>query len=138
MQGFYTKGYGNLRPEQFLKNLSDKNVPLVIDVRFKPTAWCAAFTLHQDPRKGIRGLLAGVNIEYLWIKELGNQFKGNPNWADLYRLYLLEKGDQFIGRFRKISSPFCLLCAEIDPKMCHRRILSDFLVTKDFKLLGHL
>ncbi|MFA5863516.1 MAG: DUF488 family protein [Phycisphaerae bacterium] len=71
-------------------------------------------------------------LQYISFVELGNIFLDFEDWPERYRQLLDKAGDLLTERLLKVPSPYCLLCAEKNPEQCHRKLISDYLVQKDY------
>ena len=132
---FYTIGYGNRTPAEFVSALQAHGVSTVVDVRFRPgRARLNCYAKAKTPDKRIEKLLTAVGIKYESFVELGNPFLDVEAWAEPYRRRLETDGPKLTERLVRlvgsgeIAQPFCLLCAEKQPQDCHRTILADWLV----------
>ena len=82
--------------------------------------------------KGIEMLLAGSNIAYESLPELGNQFPDDEfsgDWQIRYQALLAAAGPLLMIRSdARLNSahglPLCLMCAERDPCRCHRMLIA--------------
>lgn len=138
-KSFFSIGYGGRDPHEFLETLQLNGVKIVVDVRLLPSrAYSGSYKLAKDPSKGIEGLLAGGGIHYISVTKLGNKFMNEHDWPERYRKLLEKSCDSLVAELYELNAPFCLLCAEKDPDKCHRKLISDYLVERGFKLLGHL
>ena len=129
---FYTAGYGNKRPEEFFDLLKEAGVSTLIDVREKPSGWSSSYRLTKKSKTGIVGELTKRNIGYVWIHELGNQFRKCEDWRSLYSDYLDSIWDEFYKKLISINSPACLMCGCAKVEVCHRGV-----ITKKLDVLGY-
>lgn len=100
---FYTIGYGNLRWGEFVKRIDGKGK--VIDVRKYP----------QSGRLEFRGYRLAAKIGYIWLGDvLGGkaEYSSSPDF-DISELRILSAG--------------ILMCAELDPRRCHRTLIAECL-----------
>ena len=130
----FTIGYGGRSPEEFLNILSRNGVRTVADVRLMPNrAYLGVFAKAKTPEKGIEGLLAHSGIRYVSLTELGNPFKDEPNWKELYRDHLGKKGESLLTRMKDLEEPFCLLCSEKGVNECHRLQVAEMLESRGYQ-----
>ena len=129
----YTIGYGGRLPRDFVTRLQSTGIPLVVDVRLRPDrASMGAYVRARTPDKGIQGLLAGANIAYMSIVELGNVFIDCENWLERYQRLWEQAGDVLAARLWQIPMPFCLMCAERCAMACHRQVIAAYLARRGY------
>lgn len=132
---FYTIGYGNRTPQEFVDLLKQKGVKVIVDVRFRPDhARIASYRKAKSPDKGIQKLLATAEIDYFSVVELGNPFMEYADWKERYQEHLEKNGDTLIEPLQSIASPYCLMCAEKSPSKCHRFLIAEYLVNKGYEV----
>ena len=135
MNKFFTIGYGNRTPAEFINALQAHGVKTVVDVRIRPDrARLGCYVKAKTPDKGIAKLLAAAGINYQSFPELGNPFRDVEDWVEPFcRLFesdgskLTERLVRLVGT-GEIVQPLCLLCAEKKPQDCHRTLVADWLV----------
>jgi uncharacterized protein (DUF488 family) len=141
----FTVGHSNLSFEQFLSLLREFGVCLIADVRRYPSSRKFPH-FNQD---ALCKLLAVENIEYLWLEALGgrrhsgkNHKSPNTGLKSLgfrnYADYMAT--DEFHTAVQKLLSiatitRTAIMCAEKFYWKCHRRLLSDYLVTQGIKVI---
>jgi uncharacterized protein (DUF488 family) len=139
----YTIGYGGRKPEDFLGLLRAKGVRAVVDVRLRPdSAYTPFYAKAKTPKKApggkpkacIERTLAGAEIQYFSLVELGNLFDGLPDWQERYKQVLDAAGDLLTERLSGVPEPFCLLCVEKLVAKCHRRLIAEFLAAKGHQI----
>jgi uncharacterized protein (DUF488 family) len=124
----FTIGYGGRTPTDFVAMLQEHGVAALVDVRIDPRhAHLGSFVLAKSPDKGIQRILSEAGISYVSIPELGNHFRGHEDWKERYERWIRSNADVELRRLAGIPEPFCLLCAEKDPKNCHRQSIADVL-----------
>jgi uncharacterized protein (DUF488 family) len=132
---FYTIGYGGRKPQEFLDLLKQKGVKVIIDVRLRPDhSSMGSYAKAKSHDKGIQKLLATVGIEYISVLELGNIFLEYAEWRERYRDLLEKAGNLLTQCLEKVSTPFCLMCAEKSPAECHRSLIAEYLVSKGYEV----
>jgi len=144
----YTLGYGGLGVEYFTKLLKELSVDVVVDVR----RWCASRRVPEFSGNALRSLLSSLGISYLWVPELGGYRRFGVDVEDLgigrcfrsegfraYATYVLHSSiaREALARLEEVCRSYrvLLLCRERIPARCHRKILSDWLLFKGFRVL---
>jgi uncharacterized protein (DUF488 family) len=128
----FTIGFAKKNAEEFFTKLKKANIKTLIDIRLNNISQLAGFTKKNDLEYFLREI-CGINYIYRpeWAPTkdiLDNYKKKNISWqeyADKYNNLLLE---------RKITNDIdlnelnmaCLLCSELTPDKCHRKLLSEY------------
>jgi uncharacterized protein (DUF488 family) len=122
----YTIGHSNHAWPKFLDLLAQHHIALVVDTRGQPFS---RFN-PQFNRERLKESLAGSEIDYLWLGDrlsgrprdpalMGRD--GKPDWA---RVSSSPGFLQGIGQVASLAEKrVAVLCAEEDPRRCHRRFL---------------
>lgn len=135
----YTIGYGNRKIDTFIDLLLKYQVDTLADVRSRP------FSRFQPDfkKEKLKAHLAGKGIDYVF---LGNELGGRPENEACYTRgkvdYQKVKEQPFykagIGQLVKLydsGKVMALMCAELDPNRCHRKLLlGDSLRNMGFRL----
>lgn len=122
----YTIGHSNHAWPKFLDLLTQHRIAFVVDTRGQPFS---RFN-PQFNRERLKELLAAGEIDYLWLGDRlsGRQQDpalmgpdGKPDWARV------SASPAFIDGIAQVASlaakKVAVLCAEEDPRRCHRRFL---------------
>ncbi|MEM1735343.1 MAG: DUF488 family protein [Desulfurococcaceae archaeon] len=144
----YTLGYGGRSLEEFIEILKHYGVEVVIDVR----RWNSSMKLPVFNGSNLETILRSLGLTYMWMPDLGGFRKFNVDVEDYglatcfesdgfraYATYIIMKMDvkPLLHMLLEVSSKrtIVLMCRERIPWFCHRKILSDYLVAKGFKVL---
>ena len=126
----FTIGFKGKSAEEFFEILKENGVVTVIDVRLNNSSQFAGFTKVTH----LPYLLKEIGgIEYLHLKILAPtpELRQEKNWEIYQKKFnaLLEK--------RKVENSLwnkellaCLLCSEVKPDHCHRRLIAEYLKDK--------
>lgn len=141
-----TVGHGRLPGEELARLVAGAGAAELVDVRRTPFS-------RRNPqfnRDRLAAVLGDAGVAYRWWEGLGGRretLPGSPNTgvtpADL-RGYADHLGTA-AGRAalaelarRARATPLAIMCAEGDPRRCHRRLLADALVAVEGVDVVHL
>lgn len=141
----FTIGHSILPFEQFVSLLKEHEIGLVADVRRYPSS--RKFPHFNRPV--FSELLAAENIDYLWLESLGGRRHtekdsksvnvglksiGFRNYADYM---ITEEFRRAIDELLTLAaqSRTTIMCAEKLYWRCHRRLLSDYLVSQGIEVI---
>lgn len=139
----YTIGHSNLDLEAFLERLRSFCIELVADVRQYPGS--RAFPHFGKER--LSAALREAGIEYRHMPALGGRRRPiadspNTGWdVEAFRAYadyawtpaFREALDELVAMAREKRT--AILCAEAVPWRCHRRIVSDYLLSRGIEVV---
>jgi uncharacterized protein (DUF488 family) len=134
----YSVGHGRRPVDAFLELLQPPGIRRVVDVRAMP----ASRRNPQFNKAALESALANDGIEYVWRgAELGGLRTPRPDsrhvalrndalrgYADHTETDEFADGLDWLLRSAD-ETPTAFMCAESDWRRCHRRILSDTIVT---------
>jgi uncharacterized protein (DUF488 family) len=141
----YTIGHSSLSFEQFVSLLKEFGIFLVADIRRYPSSR----KFPHFNRQVLCKLLAVENIDYLWLEALGGhrhteendkslnmalKSPGFRNYADYMATDEFRRAVQELLSAAEISRT-AVMCAEKLYWKCHRRLLSDYLVTQGIEVI---
>jgi len=136
----YTIGYGNNKPDDFIARLKANGIRDVFDVRRQ---FSKARIYTYRPGVPMNLLMASNGISYVHCHYLGNE----EDSLEEYTSWLHSNfGQRMLFRFTTVMNSTCkvlhksrmqdfvpcLLCAELDPEKCHRKIVAEAL-SSEFK-----
>lgn len=144
----YTIGYGGRKLAEFFKLLELYRIKVIIDVR----RWTISRKIPEFSSVNLARVLSEHGYEYYWIPELGGYRRFNIDVKDYgvagcfksegfraYATYITMKPEikPHLEKLVKIvsSKTTTLICRERIPWLCHRKILSDYLVARGFRVL---
>ena len=123
----YTLGHSRHPIERFLDLVLGHGIALVIDTRGRPYSRFNPQFNHER----LRAALGDKGVDYQWS---GDRLSGRPEdrsfydsdgrvlWDRLSRSSMVKDGLDEVVR-EAARRPTALLCAEEDPRRCHRRFL---------------
>ncbi|MEZ0289824.1 MAG: DUF488 family protein [Sulfolobales archaeon] len=144
----YTLGYDGRSLGEFLSLLEKFGVESVIDIR----RWVVSRRRLEFSGESLRRSLLERGFEYHWFPELGGYRRFGVDIEDLglakcfvsegfraYATYIMSSCEirSVLERVLSIVSTrrSVLICREKYPWRCHRKILSDYLVVRGFRVL---
>lgn len=136
----YTAGFTKWLAEDFFEKLNALNINKLIDIRLRPNSQLSGFTREVNFSYFLKKL---SHVEYEHhinlapTKELLNRRrKNNLSWQEFESEYLnLITEDILEYCFNEISKQNILfLCSESEPQFCHRRVLTDKLLSLNSEL----
>jgi len=132
---FFTVGYEQSEPEQFLRRLQSNGVELIVDVRDVPLSRKRGFSKNQ-----LQALLAEGDIEYLHLKPLGapkeirDPLRAGGSWWEYVKGYelVLRAQQAEVENLCRLAAQkrICLLCFERNPAECHRSLIARRMETR--------
>ena len=145
MQRIFTIGHSNLPFEQFVSLLKEHEIRLLADIRHYPSSR----KFPHFNRQTLRELLAAENIGYLWFESLGGR-RHTPkdiksvntglrsiafrSYADYMATDEFRRG---VDKLLAAAAQSCtaIMCAEKLYWRCHRRLVSDYLVSQGIEVV---
>jgi uncharacterized protein (DUF488 family) len=140
----WTIGHSNRELQEFLRVLASHQIEAIADVRRFP----GSRRYPQFGREALQESLQHEGIVYRHFPELGGRrtspLEGSPNKAwkvDAFRAYAdYMLTEEFAAPFKELMTlaetlRTALMCAEILPWRCHRRLLADRFLTLDWEVL---
>jgi uncharacterized protein (DUF488 family) len=141
----FTVGHSNLSFERFVSLLKEFEIGLVADIRHYPSSR----KFPHFNRQTLRELLAAENIDYLWLESLGGRRHTGKDVKSVntglrsiaFRSYAdFMATDEFrrgVDELLKVAaqSRTTVMCAEKLYWRCHRRLLSDYLVSRGIEVV---
>ncbi|QIW23609.1 DUF488 domain-containing protein [Sulfolobus sp. S-194] len=144
----YTIGHSNRSIGEFLEILKVFKIQVLVDIR----RWPKSRKYPHFNYESLRDTLLGYGIEYVWEKRLGGYRKFGKDVKDeglgkcfksegfrAYSTYILRSKEakealEIIDEMAK-KKTVVIMCAEILPWNCHRKIVSDWFMVKGYEVI---
>jgi uncharacterized protein (DUF488 family) len=138
----HTIGHSTRTIETFVSLLRTHGVELLVDVR----RWPASRRYPHFHREALAAALSSKGIEYIWRGDLGGFRKPLPDsqntaWrVGAFRAYAdFMLTPEFERIMRDIEGPVtrkrsAIMCAEAVPWRCHRQLLADAFLVRDWSV----
>lgn len=132
----FTMGFTQKSAEQFFDILIKSGVKTVIDTRLNNVSQLAGFTKKNDLKYFLKQV---GGIDYVHIldlaptKDILDEYKKNKgDWGVYEQKFLKLISDRQIEKkvTPELLNHGCLLCSEVKPHNCHRRLVADYLSKK--------
>ena len=129
----FTIGFAGTSAQDFFGKLQQAGVRRVVDIRLNNVSQLAGFTKKRDLPFFLRAI---VGIEYAHVldlaptKEILDDYKKKRiDWAQYERSYgqILQERRPADRLAPAEFDHACLLCSEVDPRRCHRRLAAEYL-----------
>jgi uncharacterized protein (DUF488 family) len=132
----FTMGFTQKSAEQFFEILIKSGVKTVIDTRLNNVSQLAGFTKKNDLKYFLKQF---GGIDYVHIldlaptKDILDEYKKNKgDWEVYEQKFLRLISDRQIEKkvTPELLNHGCLLCSEVKPHNCHRRLVAEYLSRK--------
>ena len=133
MRKIFTIGFTKMTAEEFFTLLERSGVKLVVDVRLSVKSQLLGFTKYPDIKYFLRNL-SGIDYfhdpVFAPTEPLFNRYKKNYiTWREYERefaeLMAERNADEYILKNYAARENICLLCTEVSPENCHRRLVAE-------------
>jgi len=128
----YTIGYGDRALEEFISILHESNITHLIDIRRYPHSW-----MEEYDKESLQVILPKNGIAYVHCAGVGgmressyNEYMGTEEFRSSF-----SKLVEFIMVANENNGNPVLMCAEKNPKNCHRRYLAQQLELVGVKIV---
>ena len=138
----HTIGHSTRTSETFIELLNTHRIDLLVDVR----RWPMSKRYPHFNRETLAASLRENSIDYLWRGDLGGFRKPAPDsvntaWrVGAFRAYadfmLTAEFEQIMTEMEPIATErrIALMCAEAVPWRCHRQLLADAFLVRNWKI----
>jgi uncharacterized protein (DUF488 family) len=129
----YTIGFTQKSAQQFFTCLRDNGVQQLIDIRINPNGQLSGFARQEDLPYFLYELAGRCRYLYLPVlaptKEMLKDYREDGNWVRYVSRFeaLMDERNIPVGLDRSVfeSATGCLLCSELSPDQCHRRLVAE-------------
>ena len=145
MRRIFTIGFTRKTAEEFFETLKDNGVTKIIDVRLNNTSQILGFSKYPDIEYFTRKILKGEYFHdrrFAPSEKILVRYKKNViGWDDYEKefaeLMKYRDIDTYIADKYRDQENYCLLCAEVSPENCHRRLVAEKIrdVLEDVKII---
>lgn len=136
----YTIGFTKKSAEEFFETLRNSGAKHLLDIRLNNKSQLTGFTKRDDLPYFLKRL---VNMEYHEVpilapkKSILEGYRKTGDWATYEQEYLelmrQRRAEKYIASVL-FEEGVVLLCSEVEPTHCHRRLAAEYLVqTKQIK-----
>lgn len=130
----FTIGFAQKPASAFFGGLKDHGVRRLMDVRLNNKSQLAGFTKQGDLEYFLRELCSATYVHEPLLAPTSDMLKAyrakQLDWQEYDRLYLKLIGDRHVeDRIERqgFETPTVLLCSELKPDRCHRRLAVEYL-----------
>jgi uncharacterized protein (DUF488 family) len=132
----FTIGFTGKTAEEFFQKLRVAGVRRVVDVRLNNVSQLSGFTKKKDLEYFLR-VIGGIKYDHdVSLAPTQGILKDYQNkridWAQYERYFnqLLQEREPSMRLRREDFDRSCLLCSEVEPKHCHRRLVAEYFQRK--------
>lgn len=133
MRKIFTIGSARKTAEEFFTLLEENGVKKIIDVRLFNRSQLLGFTKYPDIEYFLRNL-SGIDyvhdLQFAPSEMILDSYKKKYiNWQDYEEAFAARMKTQNIDEYIKKNyaehESYCLMCTEISPQYCHRRLVAE-------------
>lgn len=133
-QALFTIGYEGKSIEYFINCLIKNDIRLLCDIRKNPLSRKFGFSKSK-----LKHVTQTIGIKYVHIPELGiesdkrNSLRTKEDYRNLFAEYenSLKSRKIFLDDIYNLiqqNDRVALMCFELDPEMCHRHVVRDYII----------
>ncbi|MBQ3433577.1 MAG: DUF488 domain-containing protein [Selenomonadaceae bacterium] len=133
MRKIFTIGFTKLTAEEFFTCLERSRVNRVVDVRLYNTSQLLGFSKFPDIKYFLRNL-SGIDyvhdLQFAPTERIFDSYKKKYiTWEDYEEAFAAlmrsRNIEDYIRKNYADAEDYCLLCAEVSPENCHRRLVAE-------------
>lgn len=127
----YTVGHSSRSFEEFLEILEAYGIGVIVDVRRFPKSRRVPWTESSI----LKRLLGDRGIEYIWLGDLLGGFRSGGYTKYMETREYMEGVERLVRLIEGSLKPVALMCRERLWFKCHRRFISNTLVSRGYKVV---
>ena len=133
MRKIFTIGFTKRTAEEFFTCLERSRVNRVVDVRLYNTSQLLGFSKFPDIKYFLRNL-SGIDyvhdLQFAPTERIFDSYKKKYiTWEDYEEAFAAlmrsRNIEDYIRKNYADAEDYCLLCAEVSPENCHRRLVAE-------------
>ena len=133
MRKIFTIGFTRVTAEEFFTCLKRNHVKKVVDVRLYNTSQLLGFSKYPDIEYFLRELSGAEyfhDLQFAPSEIILDSYKKNYiNWEEYEEAFAalmqVRDIDEYILKNYADADNICLLCTEVSPENCHRRLVAE-------------
>ena len=133
MRKIFTIGFTRKTAEEFFETLKAEGVTKIIDVRLNNTSQLLGFSKYPDIEYLTREILKGEYFhdrhfapsEKIFVRYKKNVIDWEGYEKEFADLMTYRDIDNYIADNYSKEENICLLCTEVSPENCHRRLVAE-------------
>lgn len=137
MRKIFTIGFTKLTAEEFFTCLEVNRVKRIVDVRLYNSSQLLGFSKYPDIQFFLRRI---AGIEYFHdlyfapseriLESYKKKYITWENYEEAFAALMETRDiDDYIRKNYSTEENFCLLCTEVSPENCHRRLVAERIAT---------
>lgn len=133
MRKIFTIGFTKMTAEEFFTCLERSRVKKVVDVRFYNTSQLLGFTKYPDIEFFLRSISGIDYIHDLYfapserlLESYKKKFITWEEYEEAFAALMAARDiDDYIRKNYADEENYCLMCTEVSPENCHRRLVAE-------------
>ena len=133
MRKIFTIGFTKMTAEEFFTCLERNRVKRIVDVRLYNTSQLLAFSKYPDIEFFLRNL-SGIDyvhdLQFAPSEKILESYKKKyitwEEYEEAFAALMATRDiDKYILKNYANAENYCLLCTEVSPENCHRRLVAE-------------
>ena len=133
MRKIFTIGFTKMTAEEFFTQLEKNHVERVVDVRLNNTSQLSGFSKYPDIEYFLRNI-SGIDyfhdLQFAPSEKILESYKKKyitwEEYEEAFAALMATRDiDKYILKNYADEENYCLLCTEVSPENCHRRLVAE-------------